>query len=209
MGYRVFEERIFEDLINYRSRCERASSQSRGRDIHFTHFVFDMREPPFRSTTEIMFAHTSPSLPWPIDRTSLFLLSARSSSWLDRRPFWSPLLDLPMKIARIRACAWTRTRSTDSFNPLTVGTIISRGNWRWPLERGRRAAVLEALLLKAHFAFVSLYFISIFIPFPSAFFSSSPFFRLILFVIFRLFFNALSTVFCTSGAVNATYVYFL
>lgn len=163
-------------------------------------------EPPFRSTTEIMFAHTSPSLPWPIDRTSPFLSSARSSGWPMGVPLDIPAsLGLAVKIARIRTCAWTRTRSTDSFNPLTVGTIISRGNWRC-VQKQPDWKLCYWKAFRDYFAFISPYFVRFSFLFHSYFLFSLC--SLISLVIFHFFLSRFSAYhfYYTSGASGATYI---
>lgn len=149
-------------------------------------------EPPFRSTTEIMFAHTSPSLPWPIDRTSPLLSSARSSGWpmdvlLDPRSSRSD----GENSANTHLCV-----NSHSFNRLLQPFDGWYNYLARELTMRTEAAGLQTLLLKGFSCLFSVCFSvfrPIFLSFPFVF-SPFLFVRLILLVIFRYFFIAFFSV---------------
>lgn len=171
MGYRVRRANIRG--FNQLSIAMRGPSANPVAEIlHFT-FVFDMRERASLSKHYRNYVCTHFTFVAVTYRPDLVVSSRRLARVAGR---WASLL-IPAPRSADENSANTRL----CVNSHSVDRLLQPfDGWYNYLAREltmtSRAAVLEALLLKAHFAFVSLYFISTFVPFPSAFFSSSLFF---------------------------------
>lgn len=140
--------------------------------LHFA-FVFDMRERASLSKHYRNYVCTHFTFVAVTYRPDLVVSSRRLARVAGR---WASLL-IPAPRSADENSANTRL----CVNSHSVDRLLQPfDGWYNYLAREltmtSRAAVLEALLLKAHFAFVSLYFISTFVSFPSAFFSSCLFF---------------------------------